>query len=117
MKLSGWDHIQNFRGTKIHCPDKRHVLNLFALGLLEKRIAGRRVVVESDALEAAESTFEKAIAAAQDHGLRGSRLALARAGLHIAGQRINSRPARRARKAVQAAARQRQLALSLPVAC
>lgn len=114
MKLSGWLEIESFPGARSHRADKRHVLDLFALGLLEKKIVGRRVVVESDALEAAEATFEAAIVIARDSGVKaGPRLALARAGLHIAGKRINSRAARRARKAAADGARQRQLLLPL----
>lgn len=115
MKLSGWAAIELYRGSGIHRPDKRHVLDLIGLGLLEKRIGARgRVVLESEALEAAEATFERAVKVAGDHGVScGTRLALARAGLAIAGKKINSRPARRARKAAAAGARQRQLLLPL----
>lgn len=115
MKLSGWAAIESFRGVKIRSPDKRHVQDLIALHLLEKRIGARRCVeIESDALEAAESTFEEAVRFALDAGIcAGTRLALARAGLAIAGKKINSRAARRARVASAVSARQRQLLLPL----
>lgn len=115
MKLNGWVEIELYEGEKLFRPDKRHIQDLIALGLLEKKIGRRRrIVIDSDALEAAEVAFEKAVAVALDAGIRaGGRLALARAGLAIAGKRINSRPARRARKAATANARQRQLVLPL----
>lgn len=113
MKLITWPQIENFCGANIHRPSKRHVLDLVALGLLEKRLNVRgKVEVDSGALEAAQATFEKAITAARDRGIRcGTQLALARAGLLAAGISINSRAARRARLADTADARQRQLPL------
>lgn len=118
MKLVGWEQIENFCGAHVHRPSRTHVMTLIQLGLLEKRLNVRnRVVIDSDALEAAQQTFDKSIVLAADRGIHcRSPLALARAGLHAGGLVLNSRPARRARKAAVVEDRQRQLALVLPVA-
>lgn len=105
MKLVTWHKICNYAGVAVHHPSRSRVLGLAALGLVEIRFDERgRVWVDAAALDAAARTLDRGVEEARQRGLtcgarrRPSR-ALALAGLVAAGEAINSRPARRARKA------------------
>lgn len=116
MKLTTWSQIKKYAGEAIHHPSRTRVLGLASLGLLSIKLNSRgRVTIDSDALESAARAFEQGIEAAQDRGIvcgkgRPSR-AMARAGIVAAGLSLNSRAARRARKAAFDGARERQLPL------
>lgn len=121
MKLTTWTQIEKYCGEAVHHPSRSQVEGLKAMGLLHiKRDSRGRITLDSDALESAVRTFERGIEEARDRGIvcgkgRPSR-AMARAGIAAAGLSLNSRAARRARKAAANEMHERQLALLLPAA-